>query len=624
MTQSPDLKAQITVSTPTTWDQNNPPPSGYEDGIIVGAGSSGNNTILTIEGITLQMKQGARIELEYNNSTLVLDGATITSDDPANNVLWGGIFVKGQILTTYINQYSTFPDPNTFNDNSAWEGVLNPVQTTVIADNSTISFASIGIESLYGGIVRVKNSQFIDNEIGVKISNYQYPTNHPLDKEHEINACRILNSNFTWTYNNPNISNLSKTGIYLNDVKGINIGGCNFQNNDAAAYCVEERGAGIRAYGASFAANTNGNSFCEDEMGCIRNCENGGLGSGNSFLNLSYGIYFSSLMGHNVNFEISYSSFENNYRGIYATHSGNLYGSAKILNNNFQGDRNLIEQIFSTDPSCTPNLQQVMDIYIQNMLNDVYLNTFQFNGNNIDHIVVENIPGMGRIINNTFNNQDPNTIASNNVNGVLAKGTNNRQTVSCNNFNNMGTDIKISQGATLQNPMTDKNGKTPGNKFSSIATGRYRIDNNGNPILDYIVFNNTLDDFHPYHQQNISLSINTIIKEEEQAIDACELKCIELQPDNDFGMNVKNIKTIDDRLSIFPNPANLTLNIKLKASLINNVSIYSISGQKLQEVKFENIQEAALSTANLSSGTYILKVVTNNQEVLHNNFIISR
>jgi len=482
LAQTPDLKAQITVSTSTTWDQNNLPPAGYEDGIIVGAGSSGNNTILTIEGITLQMKQGARIELEYNNSTLVLDGATITSDDPANNVLWGGIFVKGQILTTYINQYSTFPDPNTVNDNSAWEGVLNPVQTTVIGDNSIISFASIGIESLYGGIVRVKNTQFIDNEIGVKISNYQYPTNHPLDKDHEINACRILNSNFIWTYNNPNISNLSKTGIYLNDVKGINIGGCSFQNNDAAAYCVEERGTGIKALGATFAANTNGNSFCEDEMGCIRNCEDGSIGSGNSFLNLSYGIYFSSTTGDNVNFEISYSSFENNYRGIYATHSGNLYGSAKILNNSFLGDRNILEQVFSTDPGCTPSLQQVMDIYIQNMLNDVYLNNFQYSGNNIEHVVVENIPGMGRIINNTFNNQDPNTLASNNVTGVLAKGTNNRQTVSCNNFNNMGTDIKISQGATLQNPMTNKNGGPSENLvFRLCLLGRYRIDNKWKP-----------------------------------------------------------------------------------------------------------------------------------------------
>ena len=60
---------------------------------------------------------------------------------------------------------------------------------------------------------------------------------------------------------------------------------------------------------------------------------------------------------------------------------------------------------------------------------------------------------------------------------------------------------------------------------------------------------------------------------------------------------------------VYPNPTNSFVNIKGNLINVNNVSVYSISGKKLLELKNEFNK---VDISNLQSGIYFLKIASDN------------
>jgi hypothetical protein len=171
--------AQITVNTTQTWTTLQ---TGYDDGIVVVDGAT-----LTLDGLQMQMKPGTKIEVFEGSKLYIINGTLIESDDPQNYALWGGIYAYGE---SNEEQFSTFPDPQTTNDETAWSGILNNDQTLVYAENSTIKLATRGISSIYGAIVRCNFTNFIDNKTGVLIELYYSGTYD------EVNASYLMDCIF--------------------------------------------------------------------------------------------------------------------------------------------------------------------------------------------------------------------------------------------------------------------------------------------------------------------------------------------------------------------------------------------------------------------------------------------
>lgn len=621
---------QITVSTNSTWDPGNPPPSGYENGITLNPA-----IVLTINNITLEMNPGSIILVNQNSSRLILNNATITSDDPTNNNLWDGIRVIGNNL---LDQYLTFPDPTILNNTTAWEGVLNSTMPRVeILNNTIITHAQIGVFSEAGGIVRAKDSKFLDNAIGIKISMYEHPdkiVGTQLINGEFINACQIFNSIFEWTKDNPNINNYFKKGIYLEDVNGIAVGVCYFANNhkdinnDFVPYCYHLRGTGMYAANASLLATTSGNSFCYDNMGCLKNCEGGNSGTGNTFENLTYGVVSTGGRRRSTSCVITNSTFNNNFNSINAElFPSSDYSTLRVIDNSFSGDRSVLETlIIDDDGLCGLGFSDihVTDISVKNAVSsDIYNNIFYYNGINITHILIDDIGTYTpRIINNTFTNSNSATIASDNVFGVRVIGSNPKLIVSCNIFTDMGTDIKIHEGATVKSPMSDKKGNAAYNTFSDILLGRLRIDNSGNSNIEYLVENKvSFDNFHPFSSPT---SINVTADEDnnpERDPEDCQLTCSELVTDNFLSVYSHNTKLI--KYNLYPNPATGLITFESENEFVNNYSVYSVTGKIVTSWQAMG-QIFAFDTDNYASGIYYISIHFENGSQLNLKFIVQK
>ena len=74
-------------------------------------------------------------------------------------------------------------------------------------------------------------------------------------------------------------------------------------------------------------------------------------------------------------------------------------------------------------------------------------------------------------------------------------------------------------------------------------------------------------------------------------------------------------------VSIYPNPANNVINVNATAT-IDNVEIYTIAGQKVGNYTANNTN-TTISTANLTSGLYLMKIHTENG-VINKKFSVVR
>ena len=66
-----------------------------------------------------------------------------------------------------------------------------------------------------------------------------------------------------------------------------------------------------------------------------------------------------------------------------------------------------------------------------------------------------------------------------------------------------------------------------------------------------------------------------------------------------------------DKVKLYPNPVNDVLNISLDKE-ITIVSIYNLLGQEVLS-KSVNSNETSIDVADLTTGTYLIKVTSNNE-----------
>ncbi|MBC8147767.1 MAG: T9SS type A sorting domain-containing protein [Bacteroidetes bacterium] len=83
--------------------------------------------------------------------------------------------------------------------------------------------------------------------------------------------------------------------------------------------------------------------------------------------------------------------------------------------------------------------------------------------------------------------------------------------------------------------------------------------------------------------------------------------------------SIKETTKNNPGITVFPNPTtdNLTLKVSASTPLSNQITdyrLYDISGKLLETKKLTN-NETIISTANLPSGTYFLKVVSDDKEI---------
>ena len=75
-----------------------------------------------------------------------------------------------------------------------------------------------------------------------------------------------------------------------------------------------------------------------------------------------------------------------------------------------------------------------------------------------------------------------------------------------------------------------------------------------------------------------------------------------------------NIELVEDNFNIYPNPVNVRLYIETQ-TLTQTIEIYDVYGRR-QELSAISGQQSAINVANLNSGIYFVKVVTENGEVV--------
>ncbi len=143
---------------------------------------------------------------------LVIDGGTLTN---SCGDMWQGITVLGN------KNLSQYPTGN---------------QGYVRVNKATIENAKTGIYSQNGGIVLSKNSNFTDNIIDIKIEDY---------KQGENNRSRIKNCEFTTTNNFYNYHFCASSHVYLSNTNRVNISGNIFANEASDSQPFSLRGRGI-------------------------------------------------------------------------------------------------------------------------------------------------------------------------------------------------------------------------------------------------------------------------------------------------------------------------------------------------------------------------------------------
>jgi len=190
ITLSTEIKAQLDITQNTTWSVSNPPPAITGDIVIK------PYITLTIQsGVLLEMPNYSSIKLQ-EGAKLNTNGATIKQQ--CND--WYGISAEGQGNT--ISQYSS-------------------QQPKINLVNTNIEKMTSGISTNGGGVIRLYNCVLTDCKIGVSIQNYVYYDAGVVKNDFSF----IKKSIFT-----NSITTNSQAGVYINNVVGIKILGCQFDH----------------------------------------------------------------------------------------------------------------------------------------------------------------------------------------------------------------------------------------------------------------------------------------------------------------------------------------------------------------------------------------------------------
>jgi polyhydroxybutyrate depolymerase len=90
---------------------------------------------------------------------------------------------------------------------------------------------------------------------------------------------------------------------------------------------------------------------------------------------------------------------------------------------------------------------------------------------------------------------------------------------------------------------------------------------------------------------------------------------------NNLATPIENSTYLNETVTLFPNPTSEYLNIKLIKSLKASISIHSIDGNLIGHYFLNNLNNS-IDVSKLSKGIYIAKIITDNNQVQHQKFII--
>lgn len=601
------IKIQLTGQTPILVNNGNggiivwnSPPNGYANGIHLT-----NNVDLTLNGSTWAFNEFAKIEVD-SGCKLTVTNFTVLTDNNTNNK-WIGIEANGDYTK---NQYAQNGKPNNNIKNGspgasdAWEGILELTQTRVILTGCSILNAACGVKANLGAIIRARGTIFLDNQIGIHVNKY-ISWSHP-----ELNASYMMDCKFIWNNLNTNFNNNDLRGIYLQVVKGVNIGGCEFTNNFSIRNDYTERSIGIYCEYSSMHASKSGNLWCNDDNGCSDNCYNG-TSYNNSFNKLYRGIYITSTRFIPV--AIRNSNFTNCNKGIEMVNGwGCVITKCSFTATAFVMDANFTDWL--------KNNKELLHINSENCIDfTIYDNDFQYNNSNVWSINIDDAGfDRSRVQKNRIQNSFNNATVDENICGLRVNGNCVGLEADCNSFTNQGADIYIASGASCYSYYTalidlilSPDGKGLKNNFSSNYPNRYKIliaHNTGAGYdynkVRYGYYNlananqipSVIPDFPPdsnsegYGTQDLS------------KVGTCDLTCNQLS-------TVEKYKTTK-LIKIYPNP-NTDGKFQIEFSnpqYIRNCIIYNSIGQKIQEYKiFANSNIYSLEIP--SKGIYFVNII---------------
>ena len=132
-------------------------------------------------------------------------------------------------------------------------------------------------------------------------------------------------------------------------------------------------------------------------------------------------------------------------------------------------------------------------------------------------------------------------------------------------------------------------------------------------FLEYITSSNLIQE---YPISNIVLDVNVSKGANDPQIytrnryDNIKITAINAVPPNVIALSTS--EQLATKFNLYPNPATSVVNItNAENMLVNQVTVYDITGKQLNVQKFNNQTEIQLNVENLASGTYMLHLQTN-------------
>ena len=300
---------------------------------------------LTIKNMNIFFGENARVIVENSNNAamggyLILDNSKLSADAQCgSNVMWRGLEVRGNSALnqgSYLNsKQGRFRMINNSLIEHAYIGVAANSYTIITLPNGNKTYQVTPNQT--GGILRIENSFFKNNQRDVEFYPYNAPSN-------SNNSSLISNTKFE-TNGMLNIPSLPlKNHIDLLAVKGINILGCDFINSTPGLYAYNKRGIGINAKNSTFFV--------------LKRCVIGGINciptDASNFDNLYIGINATSgISSLNASFYADGSNFTNNLLGINTLNTLNH----KVVNNTF-----IVPKI---SPNNTSNSTQTAGLFMK-------------------------------------------------------------------------------------------------------------------------------------------------------------------------------------------------------------------------------------------------------------------
>ena len=455
--------------------------------------------------LTSSYQQEITSNVEWNDFKIVKedivikDGATLTIKDTVQVAYDKKIVIKpggrlnldGGVLTNYCNDFwkgIEIHGDKTANQSASNQGLL------LIKNNALIENARIAINvwehgnwNTTGGLLYAYNSTFKNNWKSIEYMPYHDFTTNGNERKNKgmISSCK-----FIWDDDYQETGNLNiNPAITLYDVNGVNIKGCDFEDQRTYLSDYEEYAVGILSYDASY--NVTGRRLDLMNVGDPANTHDD----------------FDS-----TDFDISH--FTNLYKGVHAM-NGNSLATIKVDHCMFNNNRYGVRLEGVNDAMVTRNYFLLEQNYPAELYRMASIRTSNSSGYTIEGNIFESeaatqnfesnfISNSGIENNQVYRNQNKNVWLSEYASGVNTNDETDQNIVSglqflCNEYSNHSSDQYISGGSGFndnkgvrlkQGLPNEPAGNTFTGNFGSYGLERHIRSTDADEIV-YYAYNNT-------------------------------------------------------------------------------------------------------------------------------------